>query len=528
MSTRITILAAFAFLLSCVAPAWAVDDMDLLGDLDTAMQTEKEKVEEEADKSFAAQAARNGELVVRLRGYHMLQGPMEPGVAGVDYDVSADGKNDYGEVRASFGTSYENDMVRMAASGWLEQGNQDDTYSSNVGIWQDTDRRRNFLEINELYMTLLGGRADLTLGKRVIKNGLSPAYSPGDRISSVDLNDPLDPRRLGAWQAALEGEGMDVSWMVAVLPVFQPPRTPSPESRWIANESASLDYSSLYSASYGSVGNFYSSMLENLYFFESLIYGGSGVVDWIRNTIYDLFGVTLAQNPQVTVEYDRPDAMSLEDTGAFGQARTSAGDFDLLASAYRGPGLYPVLRVDLDRSVPAAHLVVEHPTVNQFTGGVSTPWKGVTWFAEAMYSHSEAGKDDSYVQYVVGGTRSEEALAKAIGLWRIDLGLEYAGEWITDAQDASGYAISSNKLRLGRNDLMPAVTLHLTEDVRVHYMAVLQLEDNASLNRAGVAWDVTERLLADVSMEFFDGPTDTYFGWWRNQDRAVASLTYTF
>ena len=225
----------------------------------------------------------NGELVVRLRGYHMLQGPMEPSVSRVDYDVSADGKNDYGEVRASFGTSYENDMVRMAASGWLEQGNQDDTYSSNVGIWQDTDRRRNFLEINELYMTLLGGGVDLTLGKRVIRNGLSPAYSPGDRISSVDLNDPLDPRRLGTWQARAGGRGhgrvldggraarvpapQDPQPRVALgSPTRAPPWTIRPCTRPPTAASATSTR----------------PCLRNLYFFESLIYGGSGVVDWVR------------------------------------------------------------------------------------------------------------------------------------------------------------------------------------------------------------------------------------------------------
>ncbi len=507
MNKPITIVVALAFLLLIVSAAHASDDMDLLQALDVAMEAEQEKVAQEEDRSFMVQAVRNGESSVRLRGYHTFRGAQGPGAtAGRESDLSYDTKDDYGEIKVSFGTSYENDLVRMAAAGWLEHGNQDDTYSGNVGLWQDADRRRNFLEINELYVTLLGDKADLTLGKRLIDNSISPTFSPGDRYSSFDLNDPLDPRRLGAWQVALEGDAMDVSWMVAVLPVFQAPRTPSPASHWTANGAAS----------------------EELFFFEPLIYGGSGFSDWLIGILDDLFDWPSAQVPQVTVEYDVPEPGSIEATGLFGQAKTSVANFDFLVSVYRGPSLYPVLRVDLDRVTPAAHLVVEHPTVNQFTGGVSTPWKGVTWHAEAIYSHSEAGKDDSYVQYAVGATRSEEALAQAVGLWRIDVGLQYAGEWITDSQDAAGYAISSNELRVGKNDLMSAVTVHCTEDVRLHYLAILQLDHGAAMNRVGVEWDVTEHLASDVSLEFFDGPLDSYFGWWRDRDRVVATLTYTF
>lgn len=529
MNKRLNILATVLLLLLAAPMAQASDDMDLLQDLDTAMQTEQVKVAEEKDASFPAQLKRNGEFVVRLRGYHTLQGADSPKVtADQNYDIPQDSKDDYGEIRASFGSSYENEHVRMAASGWLEHGTQDDTYSSNVGFWQDDDRRRNILEINEAYVTVLGDRADLTLGKRLIRNTLAPAFSPTDRYSSIDLNDPLDPRRLGTWQAALEGDAIDVSWTAAVLPVFQAPRTPSPESRWIANSNTDADLSAHFGTAYGTASSFYSAVREELFFFESLLYGGSGFTNWLDETLNELYGYVAAQSPQITVEHDVPEPGSIETTGVFGQAKTTVGDYDFLASAYRGPSLYPVLRVDLDRSANTANLIVEHPTVNQFSGGVSTPWKGIVWHAETIYSHSEAGKDDSYVQYAVGGTYSEEAMAKALGLWRIDVGLQYDSEWITDTQDAGGYAISSNKLRVGKNDLIPAITIHCTEDVRLQYLAVLELDHGASLNRFGVGWDITENLASEISLELFDGPRQSYFGWWRDQDRVVGTLTYTF
>ena len=523
--------AAWAVLLLPTYPAYCAGDADLLNELDLAIGEEEVKVSEEGDRSFGAQVARNLDLSVRLRGYHYFETATEPlMVSSGAVNAGLDRQDNYGEIKIDFGSVFESDGgVLMAMSGWLETGNQKDTYKADLGLWQDKDRQRNILEINELYFTVPAGPVDVTLGKRIIDNSISTIFCPANRYNSFDLNDPLDPHQFGTWQLALEGDVSDVSWMAAVLPVFQSPKVPSENSRWIANDSSEGNLSAYYSPSYGTMDQFYSSLREELFFFDSLLFGsGSGFGSWLVDALDDLYGWSSAQSPQTVVKHDVPEPGDGDGIGLFGQARTSVGDWDFMTSIYRGPSIYPVLHVELDTAVPSVLLTVEHSTVDQLAGGFSTTWKELEFHGEAIYSYSEGGKDDSYVQYVIGSLWSNKSLARQLGLYRIDFGLEYAGESVTKEQDAEGYAISSRELRVGQNDFIPGLAVHFTEDVRFHYLADFELDNGSIMNRFGVEWDVTDELTTDVSVDIFDGSRDSYYGYWRDQDRVVTTLTYRF
>ncbi|MBU1004046.1 MAG: hypothetical protein KKE73_16155 [Proteobacteria bacterium] len=514
-------LLSCAILLLSAQLAPCADNTGLLNELDLAIEEEEVKVSEEQDLSIGAQLARNLDLSVRLRGTSHFHDAKDLGGA-----VDQDKQDQYGEIKVDFGSSFENERFRLAFNGWLETGNQEDTYKSEVGLWYDQDRRRNIMEINELYLTIPVHEIDLTMGKRIIDNSISTLYSPANRYNSFDLNDPLDPHQFGTWQVALEDSTPDLSWMVAMLPVFQPPKTPSESSRWLGGASADGELAAFYAASaYASREEFYAEFREMMYFFQYILMDGEDAefANWLAETLLEEFSWISTGSEDITLRYDKPD-----DPAVFTQARTSVGDWDLLVSAYRGPGMYPVLSMDLDIATPGVEFIVEHPIVIQLAGGFSTTWKELEFHGEGLYNYCEDGKDDDYIQYVIGTRWTNESLAQKMGMYRIDMGLEYAGEAITNEQDASGYVISSREIRIGKNDLIAGAALHLTENLRLHYLTDYNLSNDSMLNRFGVNWDITSKLTADVSAELFDGPTDSYYGFWKNQDRVLATLTYKF
>lgn len=521
--TKILPACIAVFIISNIA--YAADDASLLKMLDDAMAQEEQKLVD-VDNSFTAQMSRNLDLSARLRGYHYHD---DVGNLNTPPDnMNLDHKLYYNEIKIDFATAYEADALRLATSGWLETGNQEDTYDS-VGFWQDKDLQRNYLEFNELYMTVSTESIKVTAGKQIINNKTSIFYSPTDLYSSYDINDPLDSRKLGTWQLALEGSSKDVSWKAALLPVFQPPKTPAASSRWISGGAGDFDISNFYSSSFGSEEQYYSDVMETLYFFSSSLFGGSGSFDqWINDILLANYSLVLAQPPGVLVEYDIPKPGRAESTGVFGQMQTTVGEWDLKGSVYHGPALYPVLRASFDSVDPTLTLTATHPQTNQITGGFSTVVNEFVLHGEGIYSSSVGGKDDSYIQYVMGFRWTNQSLARKFGLTRIDWGLEYAGEKITHDQDAQDYVMSSREFRLGRNNLTQGLGLHISENLRLQYLLDLELSKNSRLNRLNLEWNVTEKFIVDMAIEAFDGPQDSYYGYWKNQDRIIMSLKYQF
>jgi len=500
----------FVFLM-LAAPAQA-DEVDLFQDLDTAMASSAEKeIAQASDVGILSQIKSNMDLSVRLRGTHFLQ------TAGTDR-LPKDTQDNQGEARVNFATSAATEQFRMVTSGWLETGNQNDTYDGVTEFFQDNDRRRNFLEINEIYGTADFGDIELTMGRKILNNGVSTLFSPANRFSPLDLNDPMDPRRLGVWQAGLDLIDADTTWTFIVMPYFIPPKTPSPKSRWVSGDAWGG-----IPGYFGSSQSLFDDYLEVLHFFSEL--AGRDLVPLFEQLFDTSFGGAV---PLTTTKYELPDSDDPDQWGYFGRVKSSVGRYDMFASAFRGPSMYPVLKATLDSAAPAVLITVEHPIADQIAGGASTTWNELEFHTEALYSHTEDNKDDSYLNFVVGSTWSNQSYAQRMKMHRIDLTAEYVGESITNRQSADGYFISSRDARLGRNDAVLRADVHLTEDFSVQYVADIVLSNSARMNRFGTTWRLREGLTWKTGLELFDGSNNSYYGRWRDQDRVVTSIEYAF
>ncbi len=125
-----------------------------------------------------------------------------------DFEVQEDEDRDTKDVFVDYRLEWETKVVRekyiFDAAGWAEGGNQEGTYAGMAQFMRDTDHRRRHLEISELNFILTSESFDITLGKKIVQMGLSTLYTPTDRISPRDLNDPLDQKTYGVWLGSVD------------------------------------------------------------------------------------------------------------------------------------------------------------------------------------------------------------------------------------------------------------------------------------------------------------------------------------
>ncbi len=490
------------------------EDQDLLDELDTLMDsgqedgTKKEAVK--ADQEIGDQISKHflGEL--RLRGYGFFKDSPNPSPFVDDSDY-------VGEVLLKGSTWVQRDFWSVHASGWFEAGTQEDTYTwDGIGFLpRDRNRERNHLELNELYLTLSGENKDLTLGRKVFRPGISTIYSPSVRYRFLDLNDPLDWKDLGAWQATLDYYSGDTTFTGSIRPVYQPTKIPSSQSRWMlgsfGTDAPGIGPGGLPNFNFNILPGSFDELVGILYYFWNLIIGG------------DLGNALAGRN--VIFQYDIPD-YDPEDYGYYGRVKTTFGLWDVYGSVYHGPGIYPVLRyADLGNVVA---VVGEIPNVFNLSSGFSTTYKGFEFHGEALYNRTEDNKDDDYINYVVGVTYSDQVYVRKLGIERADVTVEYAGEKITRDPDPNERTISSRDARLGRDDIFVNLLLMVRDDLRFHYLGDIVFWNRSQFHRFGGTYRIRPGLNLGLNFEFFSGDETSYFGRWRDNDRVIATLTWSF
>ncbi|MDO9529455.1 MAG: hypothetical protein Q7J27_09875 [Syntrophales bacterium] len=483
---RIKYLVAFflvLFLAFSSQQAMGADDLDLLNDLDKEMSTTKEKsssdldlldqleavpAEEKEDPfKHLTQISKNFKGSLRLRGHVFLREPEDR--EGIDE------RNPVGEALLRFNTWTGNDRLRLNFSGWLEAGSQQDTYEGIFRWLQDNDRQRRYLELNELYLTLFQDSYDVTLGKKIFKNGISTLFSPADRYRFTDSNDPIDPKDFGMWQTRLDYYLEKFTITGAILPVFNTGKVPSGHSRWS-----------------GDTGD------------------------------YDIYEEDISDKD---IEEDFP-TISINNVSYFARGKTTFRGWDLFFSAYHGLNPYYVLREEQRGSKTVA--IKENVKVGNYAAGFSTAYKKWEFHGEGLFNFSYDGKDDNYVSLVGGFTYTVDELAKKVFLEKIDITIEYANEIITKKQYADGYTRSSRKSRLGQNNIFTRVNFKYNEDLSFQYISDFEFDPSGRYNRFQSEYKIRPGLEWTVAAEFFNGKSDSFYGRWERNDRLITAFKYSF
>ncbi len=469
--------------------AWSKseNDSDLLKSLDTELKQDSSSEEEDLlselnaeedqteKKGFFKSLAKNLNGDVRLRFHHFWYKP--------DYREGIDKKFNVTEIRLKFSSYSTIGDLRLDFSGWVEAGAQDDTYAGISKVFQDKDRERRYVELSEIYLTYSMSDADLTIGKKIFKNGLSTLYSPADRHMVKDLNDPMDTKDFGLWQVKLDYYWGDYSFTCAILPVFQNSKSPSIYSRWTSSVSDEDEESD---------SDFYS----------------------------------LEDDKDKSEVKDRDPGIKLRNIAYFVKAKGTIRGWDLFLSMYQGLNPYYVLKEE--KVGQKTYYIKKNIFIGEYAGGFSTTYKKWEFHGELLYNHSYDTKDDNYFNYVIGATYTIDDWLKKLHLKKMVITVEYAGETVIHEQSAKNYTKSSQETRAGRNDIFSHIRLDVSDDLIFKYESNFELPKKGRVNKFVSEYKFKSGLKWRTGLEFFYGKKRSYYGRWRKNDRIITEFIYPF
>nr|HID58622.1 hypothetical protein [Desulfobacterales bacterium] len=163
-----------------------------------------------------------------------------------------------------------------------------------------------------------------------------------------------------------------------------------------------------------------------------------------------------------------------------------------------------------------------------FNAGFSTTYKKYEFHGEGIFQYSYEGKDDNYLDYALGGMYKFYDLAHKIGHERIDLILEYGGEYLASEQDAPDYKRSSEDSRAVRNNGIGRVNFKYNEDLKWHYAIIYEFPEEGWSQEIAVEYKIRDDLVIKLGAELFDGRENTYFERWEDNDRLICQFEYSF
>ena len=130
--------------------------------------------------------------------------------------------------------------------------------------------------------------------------------------------------------------------------------------------------------------------------------------------------------------------------------------------------------------------------------------------------------------YVGGITYTNYDFAGIIGHERIDITLEYGGEWIDATLSHSDYERSSEDARPTNNNGFDRIEFKYDEDLKWQWGINYEISDEGWSQGVRLEYNWTDDVTIKVSAEFFDGGNESYFERWEDNDRVICQLEYSF
>lgn len=372
-------------------------------------------------------------------------------------------------------------------SGWFEYGNQKHTYGGITDVPTDIDDRRNIWEVDQVYATSSVGSLDVTAGRKVVKNSVNTLYSPADRLWIPESNDPLNVKEIGNWMVALDYYLGDTTFSYILMPWFNPPKEPHESNRW-----------------YGSSDD---------------TTGASAVNNLASSEDYPGFNIKKVQN--------------------FAKIKTTVKGFDFFVSGYYGRNASPVVRrydyyvttttpLGITTRQKVSDFIKDYVQVLNYAAGLSTTLDNWELHGEFFYQNALADKDDDFIAFAPGATFTIDESVKKFSLDKIDITGEYAREVIKRYQSHHSYEQSSEGARYGRNNWLTRIIIKVNEDLRFAYGNDLDLNTGGNMHNLGVEYKFHPGWEYSLNGELISGKSGSYWGQWRQNDRIVSSLKYTF
>lgn len=345
----------------------------------------------------------------------------------------------------------------------------------------DVERDRVF--VDEAYIDIYTKNIDFRLGKQIITWGEADAINPTNNLNPIDYSDLLDvdDERIGVFSAQAKYYVGDFTFEGVFIPVYQSSILPRENSRWFRDFPTTLDVN----------GN--------------AIPATFNLLD-IAKPPSDLRGAQYALKVAATF-----------------------GGWDTSVSYYRGFDDLPsfeqtVTPTDTGLDVTVAPVIKE---LQVFGADFSTSLDTYGLRGEFAYYLTEDEKgdnpfiDDSFFQYVIGLDRT---FSDIIGDNNLFVIMQWVHQIITSGDEASN---------LNLNNVFQESILTRME-YELNNFAVLTLQGTYDFKAENfyiqpeIAYDISSGLSLSVFADVLGGERDTFFGFYRDNNRFQFRLKYNF
>lgn len=414
----------------------------------------------------------NFKITIEYRNYSYIEG-----------NNRGDDRNSINEGRLR--VEYDRDIgdnMRVYVDALLMADDDEFTHGF-VDDFEDDDLRRNNFNFTEAFLDIYFADFDLRLGKQIITWGKADVANPTNNINPTDYSNLLDDEYIGVVAADLNYYWNDWNLQIVGVPGFTPTRFPPVDTRF------------------------------------SLVPPG---------------GIATIEDPllpfALLVPIEEPVLPSnTTDNIQFGvRLQTTYRGWDFSVSYYDGINDIPAATARLAPTpfpveIPEAIVPVYH-RYRAIGGDFATTFDRWGFHGEAAQLIFDGGLEDDRFQYVLGLDYTKSDILFDHDLFAI---IEYVGEEVTS--EGTGFSTGTALDRV----LVSAVAGNITYEFSDY--SKVELRGAADFHKGDDYYiqpqfvhKVTDDFEVTVGLDILGGPSDTFFGQFRDNDRVFVKLKYTF
>ncbi|MBI4023353.1 MAG: hypothetical protein HY360_00125 [Verrucomicrobia bacterium] len=399
-----------------------------------------------------------------------------------------DTKDVQGHNRVTMDSAFDfADYFRLKTDARLEYGSEDDTYIGQNPFWIDEDNRTRIFDFDQFYIRNKLDDLELIFGKQRVDLGVNALYSPANATSPVDATRPMDPFRLGIYQAGAVYYYGKNSTEFRWYPFFQRSKTAAPTSRWSAS-GQTMDPTTLVTSSSGF--DFRNLSLQNL--------------------------TVSASEDEVYNRADRPSFLFRQ--------KSTVESVDLFAQTYYGYIPEPVLK----QIGPA---ITQKTYARGFipAAGASTILGKVNTYGELAAVIPEAREIDTRFNPALGADYDFNTWWEAEEIDRAKLVLEYSHQILLEGQNNSAYPVNNRLVRPGRNTIFAVYDMAFLKDWRFYYGTTVDAVSRFGYTcRTGLEYKCKGGWTTTLSYQWFDGERQSTYGEWANNEYIMLEIVKKF
>ena len=357
-------------------------------------------------------------------------------------------------------------------------GDTEDLSKGVIDLWENTAEERPIFDIEEAYFDFTIADLDLRVGRQIISWGTGGIYNPVNNINPTDFTDLFDSRTIGVNAVNADWYAGDFVLEAVFVPTFTPSRLPPNDSR-----------------------------------FSLVPAGFPGTV-----------------NPRVLPDND------IEHSQFGLQLSGSKGTWDFGANFYYGMNDFPAIVLEADLS--ATPVYVREKVLGFYVEKVQGSWilraEGARFFSDTTYL-------DSFFQYKLGFEKKCKFLDTSKNF---TTEIYYIGERVTDeaeyapdldlsalqAADGSGsFDFADFQLdRVLSDSIVGSFKLDCTDYLKLELGFAYRFDTQDFYMQPELEWEPSDNTVATFGFQVFEGPSDTFFGRYKHDDRFFLSLKRFF